>query len=141
MKPPGDTRNGVCERAVLVEDEACAEVDDALGATHAATVAGYDGGSTTEQALYNRYVRAVARIAVAVIAPTMGPFRASSKGGFVREIGPVDAREMLVSVADARTLAANLRESALSDIERVRKTLAVAAGAEAPPAPLVLTVV
>lgn len=138
VKASGDTRDGVCERAVLVEAEAAADAEERLTAEHAATLAGYDGGTAAEQAMYDRYVRAVARIAVAIIAPTMGTFRASSKGGFVTQVGPFDARENLLTVGQATQLADTLREAAYADLARLREALAVDGGADPVPSPRVL---
>lgn len=125
---------GLCERAVLVEDDAVAEALDVLAPF------GAPGVSPAEPR--ERYARAVARLAVAILAPTMGAVRPTTRGGFTTAVGPVDAREELISVNGAKALAASLREQAHRDLGILRRAAQAAdTDATPPPRPLALYVV
>lgn len=127
--------DGVCERAITLEPEALAEAADALGATIYAEVTGtdYSGAASTsaEGLIYARFLRDVARLAVAKILPTLGAGRPTSKGGIQASSGPESERVRFLSVRDVQTMASDLREQAFADLGRIAETVGEASDTDA----------
>lgn len=113
-----DAANGGVEKALLVEDDAAADARLVLSPYVAEVVE--DPADDDYTANYAAFRRAVARLAFARVAPTMGSFRPTSGGGFQRASGPESARVEFLSPRQVRELAAELRDQALGDLAALR---------------------
>lgn len=116
--------------AVLgAEDDALREARGVLGAEAWALV-NADGGVTaladaaTEAEMQGAVQRAVARLAFALVAPTMGAVRPTTKGGFQMATGTDQNRTEMMSVGAVQRLADRMASQARAALASVREDAA-----------------
>ena len=109
--------DGACERAAAVSAEAEADARRIMGATaYAEVLEYYESAVAAEAARWTLFEGAVAGLAFARVAPTLGPIRATSKGGFTTAVGADQQRESLLSIPDVLALAGAVRDRAGADL-------------------------
>lgn len=114
-----DATNGGVEKALEMEADAVEQCTSALGSAVYAAVTD-EGGESYSAERYATLQRAAARIAFALVAPTMGSMRPTDKGGFQRASGPESARVEFLSPRQISDMVAPMREQALSALSRLR---------------------
>lgn len=120
-----DGKDGACEKAASVSVEAENDARRIMGSSaYAAAIAYEDSAAVAEIERYSLFSGAIAGLAFARIAPTLGPLRATAKGGFTTEVGADQMREGLMNMNDVLALAGQVRDRAASDLKALADEIA-----------------